>query len=70
MVMGDLLAATRSTDIGIKSFTSNPAARNPSIDHKQDYAPESAKALIEVGGMTGHLRPNRRKSAADTETSS
>jgi hypothetical protein len=57
MVIGDLLAATRSMETGIRSSVENPAARNPSMDQRHDWAPESAMAVIVLGVTIGQLRP-------------
>ena len=56
--IGDLLAASKSIETGMRSDSVNPAAKQPSRDHKQDWAPVSAIAVILVGLISGRLKPN------------
>ena len=51
--IGDLFAATRSRETGIRSLVVNPAARKPVMDQRQDWAPVSAIAVMAVWRLWG-----------------
>ena len=61
--MGNLLAATRSMETGIKSSSEKPAAKKSVMDHRHDCAPESAIAVIDVGLTRGQGCPKSLKSS-------
>ena len=54
--IGDLFAATRSIETGIRSLGVNPAARKPVMDQRHDWAPVSAIAVMAVYVTVGQLR--------------
>ena len=58
MLIGDLFAATRSTDTRSKSGSANLLERKSFNDYKQDWAPESTMACTMNGLIEVFLRPN------------
>ena len=54
--IGDLFAATRSIETGIRSMSVNPAASKPVMDQRHDWAPVFAIAVMAICATVGQLR--------------